>query len=55
METTSPTEEEVEWHRVKAAILRIDQTTREINMKLSHLIEAARDDPFLPERMYERT
>jgi hypothetical protein len=39
METTNPTDEDVEWQRVKTAIVRIDQTTREINMKLSHLID----------------
>ena len=39
MATQEPNEEEVEWQRVKAAILRIDQTTREINMKMSHLID----------------
>ncbi len=39
MATNNSTEEEVEWQRVKGAILRIDQTTREINMKLSHLID----------------
>jgi hypothetical protein len=44
METTHPDPEEVEWQRVKAAVLRIDQTTREINQKLSHMIELDRDD-----------
>ena len=39
MATNTPTEEDVEWQRVKAAILRIDQTTREIEMMLSHLID----------------
>jgi len=39
METTNPTDEDVEWQQVKTAIVRIDQTTREINMKLSHLID----------------
>jgi 23S rRNA maturation-related 3'-5' exoribonuclease YhaM len=44
METNTPDEEELEWQRVKAAILRIDHTTREINQKLSHVIELDRDD-----------
>jgi hypothetical protein len=44
METHQPDQEQVEWERVKAAILRIDQTTREINQKLSHMIEIERDD-----------
>jgi hypothetical protein len=39
----SPTDEDVEWQRVKAAIVRIDQTTREINMKLSYMIETERE------------
>jgi hypothetical protein len=40
MATNNPTDEEqVEWQRVKASILRIDQNVREINMKLSHLID----------------
>lgn len=39
MATDNPTDEEVEWQKVKAAILRIDQTTREINMMMSHLID----------------
>lgn len=44
METHQPDQEEVEWERVKAAILRIDHTTREINQKLSHMIEVERGD-----------
>jgi hypothetical protein len=35
--------EQLEWQKVKAAIIRIDQTTRDINLKLSHLIEVERD------------
>ena len=49
METTDHDTEELEWRKVKAAILRIEQTTREINMKLSHVIETERDRPMLPE------
>lgn len=47
------TDEEVEWQRVKAAILRIDQTTREINLKLSHVIEVGCDNAALLERPRE--
>lgn len=47
------TDEEVEWQRVKAAILRIDQTTREINLKLSHVIEVGRDDAISLQRLRE--
>jgi hypothetical protein len=43
MENTNPNTEELEWQKVKAAILRIDHTTRDINLKLSHLIEVERD------------
>lgn len=52
METSDPNNEDVEWQRVKAAILRIDQTTREINHKLSHLIEYRQDDAYAPEPRY---
>lgn len=48
METQNTTDEEVEWQRVKAAIVRIDHTTREINQKLSHVIELGKDDDYLP-------
>lgn len=44
METHQSDQEQVEWERVKAAILRIDHTTREINQKLSHMIEVERMD-----------
>lgn len=44
METHQPDQEQVEWERVKTAILRIDHTTREINQKLSHMIEVERAD-----------
>ena len=50
METTQSDPEEVEWQRVKTAILRIDHTTREINQKLSHLIEVDRLDRDMPTR-----
>lgn len=39
MATQNSNNEEAEWQRVKASILRIDQNVREINMKLSHLID----------------
>ncbi len=39
METQNPTDKDLEWQRVKAAIVRIDQTTREINMKLSYMMD----------------
>ena len=46
MTKTNGNEEELEWQKVKAAILRIDHTTRDINLKLSHLIEVERDHLF---------
>ena len=48
MRTSNPTDDDVEWQRVKAAILRIEHTTREISLKLSHLIEQGADDAYRP-------
>jgi hypothetical protein len=53
MTHTPINEEELEWRKVKAAILRIDHTTRDINLKLSHLIELERD-PFFETLPSER-
>ncbi len=46
METNNNSNEDTEWKKVKAAILRIDHSTREINQKLTHLIE--RERPYAP-------